>query len=111
MTTDLNNFETSEEFALYLFPEMLKGQTERFLFEGYEIRKTKSNQDWLVWKVRNIKGEVFNLSHYTIFCKGRKLKAGDIHLHTWKLTQDKNNPKKIYIEEELEKVIPINVKK
>lgn len=109
MTTDLTQFTTQEEFALWLFPEMLKGQTERFLFESYEIDKTKE-KPWLIWKVRNSKGEVFRLSHYTIYCKGRKINASDIHLHTWKLTEDKNNPKKFYMIEELEKVIPINSK-
>lgn len=105
----LDNFESNDEFMLWLFPASLNGVPTRFLFESYEIQKNKKGEDWLVWIVKNEKGEKFRLSHYTIFSKGKKIPARDIHMHTWVLTQDLNNPTKFYMTEELEKVIPIEV--
>ena len=105
----LDNFQSNDEFLLWLFPDTLKGATVRFLFESFEILKNKKNEDWLVWIVRNEQGERFRLSHYTIFSKGKKIPAKEIHLHTYNLTQDMNNKTKFYMVEELEKVIPINM--
>lgn len=108
MITELDNFQTSDS-RLYLFPDMLQGQTKDFLFEGYEIKKeTKSGKPWLVWIVKDNEGVKYNLSHYTIYSKARKLKADEIHLHTWSLTKDMNNQTKMYMVES-KKPIAIDV--
>lgn len=105
---DLENFTTYDE-KLWLFPDMLQGTTKRFLFKSYEFLKNKKGEDWLVWHIEDAEGNQFKLSHYTIFCKGRKIPAKEIYLHTWNLTQDMNNKSKFYILEELEKVISLKV--
>lgn len=105
----LNNFESNDEYMLWLLPDMLQGATKKFLFESFEIQKNKKGEDWLIWHIRGEDGVKFRLSHYSIFSRGKKIPAKEIHLHTWNLTQDMNNKTKFYMVEELEKVIPINM--
>lgn len=104
MTKDLENFNVNEPMLLWLFPDMLNGATVKAKFISYEIDKSKE-KPWLIWTVELDKeieqGKKFRLSHYTLYSKGRKINASEIHKKTWNLSKDMNNSNKFYILEDI----------
>lgn len=104
MSNELDNFEVSEMTKLWLFPDMLKGASVKAKFVSYTIDKSKE-KPWLIWNIileKEIEqGKEFRLSHYTLYSKGRKINASEIHKKTWILTQDMNNKQKFYMLEDI----------